>query len=956
METTVPSRECDLASQRVHATVRLIDRVVGESSVALDTGNPYIDALGGAKWTGAQYYDPDGALHLDYFFDNDTSADHSTGGAWTLSEQQAFAAALKTWEDVTYVRFVPVSSAAAADFIVLKVTAAELPDASGRANTPDEPDHYVEFNTDYHWDAGSLAPGGEMFQTFIHEVGHVLGLAHPHDNDMGTDPFPGIELVDADGNPLPAKDIEKDKGDHDLNSSPFTAMGYNDNFDAFQNLARDRGFAATPLAFDIAAIQRMYGMVNKDTGDTVYTLVDAGAGSSFTTIWDTGGHNTIRYDGSAFSVIDMRFATLQNEFGGGGFLSRVDGTIGGFTLAGPGDNNQPEVTIDDAIGGSGTDKIFGNYSANVIDGRGGADTIEGGRGNDTMTGGADSDTFVFEDGWGQDTITDFKVGEDGDALDLLAVDGDGLVRARDTADGLKIFISINPDDVPVDFIILTGVTAEDFRALGPAVNIRATQRFGDGYISGGTVFADANGNGRFDVREASDTTDANGVFSLQGQAGTLIGFGGVDTSTGLPFTAQLSAPAHSLVISPLTTLLVAGASESSLLAAFNLQAGLGLTVNDPIVALLAGDADGAKLFAAGAKVIDTVIAIATAVAGLGGDEADAQQQAFAALAAAINALSVGATLNLSNAATISALLNSVAQLQGIDASALATAVGNAVAQSNAAIDQHLATDGASQALLTNVSTVQAELQSNEAPVAVDDSAIVLKGKTLVGNVLANDSDPDGDPLTVVSIEGGNINTAFAGKFGTLTVEADGDYQYVANKKGFPAKIVLQDSFDYGILDDAAGVASASLTVLVLPSGYKYQAGENTTLTGTNGKDVLDGSAGGVTALGGKSADILIGGPEDILTGGKGPDIFVFRPDFGENVITDFEFKRTPRGDSTPASDKIQIDSSVFATFADLFAHASDTAAGVLIDDGEGNTITINGIKLAQLHASDFYLV
>ena len=88
--------------------------------------------------------------------------------------------------------------------------------------------------------------------------------------------------------------------------------------------AADRGFASTPLAFDIAALQALYGAVAHNDGDTVYTLVDDGPGTSYSCIWDTNQVPTsIQYNGSNNTTIDLRAATLRDEVGGGGFFSRV---------------------------------------------------------------------------------------------------------------------------------------------------------------------------------------------------------------------------------------------------------------------------------------------------------------------------------------------------------------------------------------------------------------------------------------------------------------------------------------------------------------------------------------------------------------------------------------------------------------------------------------------------------
>jgi Ca2+-binding RTX toxin-like protein len=120
------------------------------------------------------------------------------------------------------------------------------------------------------------------------------------------------------------------------------------------------------------------------------------------------------------------------------------------------------------------------------------------------------------------------------------------------------------------------------------------------------------------------------------------------------------------------------------------------------------------------------------------------------------------------------------------------------------------------------------------------------------------------------------------------------------------------------------------------------------LNGGNGPDVLDGSSGHDVLLGGNGSDVLIGGMGDTLTGGNDPDTFLFRPGFGANTIADFDVH----------DDAVQIAKPVFQNLADLFAHASNSAAGAVINDGVGNTVTFTGVTLAELqaHQSDFHLV
>ena len=263
----------------------------------------------------------------------------------------------------------------------------------------------------------------------------------------------------------------------------------------------------TPGAFDIAAIQKMYGAVAHNEGNDVYILhgnYDGAPNASFSTIWDTGGIDTIEYDGSGdpridndaatSTVIDLRYATLKDEPGGGGFISQFRGNSsnnGGFTIAAdPTDfdhNGVLGVIIENAIGGPGRDELIGNEFANELSGRGGRDTLRGGRGDDKLSGGSEDDTFEFDPDWGQDTITDFEVGQG-------AFGGDHLVFANTISvasmgqfeidnSGVGGFLKITFGGQSITF---NGLHKGDLRA----ENFSFNRKLEDGYVSGATVFAD----------------------------------------------------------------------------------------------------------------------------------------------------------------------------------------------------------------------------------------------------------------------------------------------------------------------------------------------------------------------------------------------------------------------------------------------------------------------------------
>ncbi len=170
----------------------------------------------------------------------------------------------------------------------------------------------------------------------------------------------------------------------------------------------DFGNEGTPMAFDIAAIQYLYGAnMEYQTGDDVYVLSDRNeAGTFYSCIWDAGGVDTISAGSiSGDAIINLRAATLLGP-GAGGYLSYVKnvslieritgedadkGIFGGFTSANG-------AIIENALGGSGNDTITGNDVNNQLSGQAGDDLIYGLSGNDTLFGNTGNDSLDGGDG------------------------------------------------------------------------------------------------------------------------------------------------------------------------------------------------------------------------------------------------------------------------------------------------------------------------------------------------------------------------------------------------------------------------------------------------------------------------------------------------------------------------------------------------------------------------------
>ncbi len=111
------------------------------------------------------------------------------------------------------------------------------------------------------------------------------------------------------------------------------------------------------------------------------------------------------------------------------------------------------------------------------------------------------------------------------------------------------------------------------------------------------------------------------------------------------------------------------------------------------------------------------------------------------------------------------------------------------------------------------------------------------------------------------------------------------------------------------------------------------------LFGDAGNDLLDGGAGNDTFSGGAGDDLL----RD--TGG-GNDQFVFTGAWGNDVVRGFQA-------GTGVGDTLYFEKSTFANIQALMAAWSDVNGNVVINAGNGNTVTIEGVTTAQLAGNDF---
>ncbi|RJF84755.1 hypothetical protein D3877_09710 [Azospirillum cavernae] len=245
--------------------------------------------------------------------------------------------------------------------------------------------------------------GGSGYEILLHEIGHALGLKHPHDDGANGRPTYNALGVSA------------------YDNSRYTVMSYNS-----VSTSKSWGHADTPSYYDIAALQSIYGAnPTAAAGNNVYSIAFSSA-SPQDTIWDVGGVD--RIDAQSLSVgvnIDLRDGAKSSTI--------VNPTFYDSVVVGPG------VVVENATGGSGNDRITGNAVANQLVGGAGNDTLTGDAGDDTLDGGGGTDRAVF----GQ-AASAYRLLSTAQGSVLAGPDGSDLLIGIETlqfADGSSVALS-----------------------------------------------------------------------------------------------------------------------------------------------------------------------------------------------------------------------------------------------------------------------------------------------------------------------------------------------------------------------------------------------------------------------------------------------------------------------------------------------------------------------------------
>ncbi|KLK92443.1 protease [Microvirga vignae] len=353
----------------------------------ISTGNAYIDGvLADLKWAvnSFTYSFPTNASFYGAGYGSGETANKF--GALNTTQQAVVRSSLKMYASVANLSFTEMVETAT-QHADLRFAESDLPGTAwAYFPTTSAIGGDAWFNsTDYN----TPVKGNYAHLTFMHEIGHALGLEHAHEHFV-----------------MPA----------DRDSIEYTVMSYRSYVGASTTsgyVNETWGYSQSLMMYDIAALQHMYGANhttnsgnttykwNPITGEMMVNGVGQGAPGGkkiLLTVWDGGGTDT--YDFSNYTSnlkVDLRPGQWTTTSTAQLAQLHYDGSkvaVGNIAnaLLYKGDVRS---LIENAVGGSGSDSLTGNDAANSLIGGDGSDRLVGGKGNDVLEGGPGTDTVVF---------------------------------------------------------------------------------------------------------------------------------------------------------------------------------------------------------------------------------------------------------------------------------------------------------------------------------------------------------------------------------------------------------------------------------------------------------------------------------------------------------------------------------------------------------------------------------
>ena len=362
-----------------------IDALLLGNSVFAEKTDYFWTGIGGNKIISFSFVDPD-LLLLDeaaynYPYAGDTQPINvvydNPIGEFTENQKDAIRQGFAEYEkflDLKFVEVIEESNTVGTLRVGLSLTT--FSDVAAFALTPDR---YWSSAGDI-WlfkDAArdAFTPGESWYYfAFLHELGHALGLKHPHEALLAN------EII-----------LEEN-----LDQANYTIMSYNEPdwgwYDRPGRAADIWAISNGPQVLDIHALQFLYGANNEfNSENTIYSFDPTKPVSL--AIWDSGGTDLLDFSqmevGITLSLLPGSYSTVPiKNWQPVDNIGIAHGSI-----------------IENAYGSNSNDVIYGNDANNLISGGSGDDVIYGANGDDvfdaeaTMRGGSDT----FYGGPGDDT-------------------------------------------------------------------------------------------------------------------------------------------------------------------------------------------------------------------------------------------------------------------------------------------------------------------------------------------------------------------------------------------------------------------------------------------------------------------------------------------------------------------------------------------------------------------------